>query len=1216
MKKNILILFLICIHIHLFSYSDFFERLSQEEKKYIKEHKEITFGINQDDFPIFYHNNGERKKCVLDYFYSFFETKLEIKFVPMIYNSWDDAYNGFLDDEFDIVPAIVYTKERAKLIDFTIPYYISDNVIITKIGREKISDISSLPKGTKVVCNRNDFFYYYLKENYPHLDLIEVDNYIQCLNYVSQGKAEFTLKPDYVVNDTFSDMQLLNLTINNILYDKRSIFQMGTLKKNNILNSILNKLIESLTYQETRDIYNYFTESQKNKNITIVSELTNEEKQFLKENNIIKIGVDPDYFPIEAIDKTGKHIGVIPEILAILEKKLNVTFEVQKRDAWKDVLVSCKNGAFPVIAECSKTPQRHTWLNFTVALFELQTVLVTQKDTPFLLNISSLENVSIAYCSGTGFIEKIINNNPKINFVEYDTHNEVMSAVASEQVFGAIVSQVYAQSLFNNGRYNDLKINNTLQNYPNRIHMAVRKDYPLLYNILNKGLISIPLSQRNQLLSKITISDKVVRINKNLLVIIISIILLIISIFIVWLFLLNRFNRSLKYSNEKFTFLASVIQDGVFEFSLKEGRFSYLSPKVFKIFGFDKIQSDSYEKFLSLNSDFEIFFIEVQGNLLNFKKTSNETNDYFVFIGKFKNQVGEQISLEIKYSFDYNYRENEYKVIGKISDVTQIINEKTNLKLAVDNANKTAKAKSYFLANMSHEIRTPLNSIIGFSEVLNETFLNGNQKAYVSNIVVSGKALMNIINDVLDYSKIEAGEIHLEIIEINFDDFIQDTLKIVKYNAISKGINLLLDIKTKLPRTFYGDIIRLRQILINLLNNAIKFTDQGEVELIIDFIEKKNSRGEIHFSVRDTGIGIMPENQNKLFNKYTQAENSTSRKFGGTGLGLSISKNLVNIMGGDITLESEYGKGSIFSFNIITRVTDLNYSLKEIENVKNILIIDNCKKALENTANILKSLGIHSYSCNNYSDGYHLLQQYDDIDIIIMNSYSKNENVIDFVTQVRNSEYSFKKIPIITSDDITDPTLLKKLCSELRVNACIAKPISTLQIHKVLKNIFNSCVCETVVTKSDHHLLKINNTQKIKILVVDDVDLNVKLVKINIEKIVSNVKIEVAKNGKEAVEYCKKEKFDLIFMDIHMPEMDGIEATKVIRENHSNKNNETPIVALTAAVVMNEVHEYYQVGMNDVIHKPFYKKDIFVIIKKYCFSKYYKTKNLNRKKMP
>lgn len=552
----------------------------------------------------------------------------------------------------------------------------------------------------------------------------------------------------------------------------------------------------------------------------------------------------------------------------------------------------------------------------------------------------------------------------------------------------------------------------------------------------------------------------------------------------------------------------------------------------------------------------------------------------------------------------YDIEGNIDGVICMGLDITQSKREEDELLRAKKIAESANKAKSEFLANMSHEIRTPLNAVIGFAELLQKTYLDRVQKQYLENIDVSGKALLGIVNDILDFSKIEAGKLEFSFIETDIVKLAEHSMDIVRYNASKKDIELIINISPEYPRIAKLDPIRVKQILINLLNNAIKFTENGEVELKVEFIDLGEGFGRYNFLVIDTGIGITPEQQGKIFNAFSQADTSTTRKYGGTGLGLTISRLLAERMGGDIGLESEFGVGSTFSFSIETAYKrEPKLKLSKDNWIRHVLIIDDNKKSKAVLQNNLKYWGIENIACSNLLEATNLINN-NKFDLVIAD-YDKLEDLGKEIN-----------LPLILLHGPSDELSFQSdKSSTFKFN--MSKPIKIDELFSFFQNIDktelkifkNESIKSKINKTTDFNYTEIDKTKTsnkdgVSILIAEDVAINMKLIKSLINVIVPNVNILEAENGLKAVELAQNNKIDLILMDVQMPELDGQEATRRIRKYEKSLAKHVPIVALTAGAMKEEREKAFESGMDDFLTKPIKIEKLSDVIKKYIEDRY------------
>ena len=522
-----------------------------------------------------------------------------------------------------------------------------------------------------------------------------------------------------------------------------------------------------------------------------------------------------------------------------------------------------------------------------------------------------------------------------------------------------------------------------------------------------------------------------------------------------------------------------------------------------------------------------------------------------------------------------------------------------SLRKAKVQAEQSGQAKSEFLANMSHEIRTPLNGVIGFVDLLMKTKLDDTQKQYMSTVLQSANSLLDIINDILDFSKIEAGKLELSIEKYDLYQLEEQVIDIITYQANEKGLEILLNIQPNTPRFIWTDSVRLRQVLVNLLGNAVKFTKKGEIELRVTVLEHiSDEKKKMRFSVRDTGVGIDIQNQEKIFHAFSQEDASISRKFGGTGLGLTISNRLLGLMGSELKVESELGVGSTFYFDVILKATQgeaIEWN-ESFDSLKKILIVD------DNTNNrlILKDMlalkGIVSEQVTNGVDALEKIKEGNRYDVILVDYKMPEMDGITMIQNIReNLQLSPEQQPIMLLYSSPDDFAISKACEKLGVKQRLIKPIKIQQLYQALQALVNRNKPEIVGLEQLNASVNIEEDSKsligeFTVLIAEDNAINMLLVRTIFKKLFPKVTILEAENGKIAVELFKNNTLDIIFMDVQMPEMGGYEATKIIRALARGK--EIPIIALTAETIKGERERCIEAGMDDYITKPVVKATI------------------------
>jgi len=722
-------------------------------------------------------------------------------------------------------------------------------------------------------------------------------------------------------------------------------------------------------------------------------------------------------------------------------------------------------------------------------------------------------------------------NNPELQDIPHDAYPEFMDRLLNKKVYKNIVAEI-----------SELNLREILEKQDIKSILII----PLFYQDIFLGFIGFDDCEKQRVWG-----DEEINILKTLAN----------NISTTLIRLKNE--KAMEESEEKFKLLANNIPAAVYLVKFDEARSKvYLNDEIEKLTGYPK--SDFFENKIKL---FDLYHPEdKQKALIEISNAVKNKKPFIITCRLIKKdntivwveEHGEAILIDGNIEY----------IEGVLLDITER-KQAEKVILEKELAETSNRAKTEFLANMSHEIRTPLNGIIGFSKLLLNTNIDEVQKQYLATVNQSAETLLSVVNDILDISKIEAGKLTLENAKTNLNFIVNDSIDMMKFAAHQKNLELIVNIDKTVDCAIWTDEIRLKQILQNLISNAIKFTLNGEIEIKVSSDKISDTSSKYSFSVRDTGIGIKKESQEIILEAFSQEDTSTTRNFGGTGLGLSITNSLLKMMKSKLYVESELNKGSTFSFDVVlnSEPCTKHYELYN-NNFKKALVIENNELVGKIIKGMLEGFKINSTHSLEYQKN--LMNDTFDLILLDYEFLSKEE----FIEVVNSAKSNTKTTYIIMQNSTSD---FKYVSTSNNIISLI-KPVKV----NVLQNILNKINNPNENLESESIEQQITNKSTINLLIAEDNKINMLLTKTLVSKNFPNIKIHEANNGLEAVEISNELNPEIILMDIQMPVMNGYEATKKIKKN----NPSTIIIALTAGVITGEREKCMDTGMNDFIIKP------------------------------
>jgi len=965
--------------------------LSKSEEAYLREHPVLRVSNEMGFAPFDFVQKGKPTGYSIDLL-NLLAQKIGVKIEYVNGYTWAELLELLPEEKIDLIHTLNITPKREKYGVYSDPYI---HYITRFISKDKtiasMEDIQNRKLGIVKGYSTNE----YLKVHYPHLTFKEFNTLQALLEAMEKDEIDVTCLNDIVAEYMLKKFGYKDLFISGWFKefdnDKSQEYHFMALKKNTSLIHIINKALQLLTDDEMNFLHNKWLQHKSIGNL-----LNSTEKKYLNAKKIITMCIDPDWLPYEEFDVYGKHIGITADIFKIVSKNIGVPIEAIKTKSWDESINAAKERQCDIFSLAMETKERKKYMNFTTPYFSIPLVLVTRPDVTFVDNLGLLKNKKIGIVKGYAFNEIYRKKYPNLNIVDVKNIDDGLTRVSKGELFGFVGTIASVGYRFQTEYIGELKISGKFDEKW-ELGVGVRNDDPLLYKIMQKAIESITIKEKQKILND-WISIKVENHQDYRLIFFIGFALLsIILIVVLWNRKLSKINRESQRLQDELNhqkeFLEYILDNALETIVIFENHSCvHINQSGVETYGFkDKNEAVGMSAF--------DFVAPESLELVKRKIMSDYEKPYEMMAVK---KDGSTIPIIIR--GQNIIRNNKTLRIVSVIDLTEVKQKEQQLLDAKERAEEATKLKSEFLANMSHEIRTPMNGILGMVHLTLQTELDTKQKHYLQKIDTSAKNLLGIINDILDFSKVEVGKVSIENVDFDLQTMIEEVMSLISMTTLEKGIRLSLEYDVDVEFSLRGDKLRISQILTNILSNAVKFTQNGSIEIHVS----KNESNQYLFEVCDTGIGLTKEEIAKLFVSFSQADGSTTRKYGGTGLGLSISKQLVELMGGSIWVESKEGIGSCFSFEIplesasqTLRQEKREYTLADIQTLygSNILLTEDNEINQEIILGLLENSGINIDIANNGQEALLLLKEkkYElilmDIQMPIMDGYETTKRI-------------------------------------------------------------------------------------------------------------------------------------------------------------------------------------------------------------------------------
>ncbi|GLK91855.1 response regulator [Pseudomonas turukhanskensis] len=918
--------------------------------------------------------------------------------------------------------------------------------------------------------------------------------------------------------------------------------------------------------------------------------LTTEERAWVAAHPVVRVGVQRGgWEPFDVFGEQGQHTGISGDYLALLGQRLGIRFETVQLADWAAVQEALRAGQIDLLPSVAKTEARLARMTFTESYLTSNSLIFTRHELP-IHRTEDLVGKRVAIERGYVTEDLLRAAVPQAQVIEVTSAEEALRAVSSGGADAYIGNMIVASYLVRKLSLANIETRGESGLLRSELHFSVRRDWPLLVTVLNKGLDSLEREEREQILDR-WLPPLAVFNWQSLFIVGWPYMLGVLAALVV-VVLWNRHLRTqirqrrlaeAEVVRQRSTLLAIInaIPDPIW-FKDIQGRYLGINQACAELFGHNS------EQVLG-KRDHELLNLEWAAKREEHDYTAITRDGTYESEGKVRYPDGHWVVFDTLRTIFRDDRGVPLGLVGVSRDITARKQAEAAMADAKELAEEAARLKSDFLANMSHEIRTPMNAIIGMAHLAQKTELQPRQRDYVDKIQQASQHLLGVINDILDFSKIEAGKLGIEHIDFNLQQVLENVANLIGEKVAGKHLELVFNLDPKLPLQLVGDPLRIGQILINYANNAVKFTERGEIELLIRAEQQNAEQVQVYFAVRDTGIGISHEQLERLFESFQQADSSTTRKYGGTGLGLAICKRLAEAMGGRVGVQSQAGRGSLFWCRLPLGISTERQQVLQAQpslRGRKVLVVDDNDSARRVLHDMLVGMSFRVETAISGAAALRQVQLADQgrpFDLVLLDWQMPEMDGIETARQLQDLALQAQPRLLMVTAHGREEVLHE--ARQAGVDDVLLKPLNASVLLDAVVSTLASHNGEAAAAPRAALATGLPNLAGKRVLLVEDNELNREVACGLLEE--SGLQIEQAEHGGEAVEILLARGggyFDLVLMDMQMPVLDGIAATRRLRAEHQFA--QLPIIAMTANAMPADRERCLEAGMDDHLGKP------------------------------